>query len=68
MIHSEQVIKTKPVPTCPECGAMMILRRPKPDDDWSPFWGCMDYPDCRGTRDILPDGRPAEDDDWLEEL
>lgn len=43
-------IRTKPEPYCPQCSAKMILRRPKPYQDWSPFWGCQKYPECKGTR------------------
>ena len=48
----------KPQPYCPDprCGARMVLRRPKPGDKWAPFWGCMRFPDCHGTRDIGEDG------------
>ncbi len=41
---------------CPDCGATMIKRVPKPDDIWFAFWGCRNFPDCRRTRAILPDG------------
>ena len=58
-----QVIRTKPVPYYPDCGLQMVLRRPRPNQDWSPFWGCSQYPECRGTRDIGPDGKPERDDD-----
>ena len=27
----------------------MKLRRPKPGDEWSAFWGCGRYPNCDGT-------------------
>lgn len=53
-----RVVKTYPKPHCPECGAQMKLRRPKKNDTWEMFWGCSCYPDCSGSRDILPDGRP----------
>lgn len=56
-------IKTKPVPYCPICGAQMCLRRPRQDQTWQPFWGCSQYPDCRGTRNIGPDGRPETDEE-----
>jgi ssDNA-binding Zn-finger/Zn-ribbon topoisomerase 1 len=56
---SEQVIKTKPAPYCPDCGAKMALRKPRhPNQHFDAFWGCTEYPDCFGKRDILPDGRP----------
>jgi len=56
-------IRTKPVPYCPECGAQMKLRRPGPNADWEPFWGCNRFPHCRGTRQIMDDGTPEPDDD-----
>lgn len=36
------------VPTCPECTARMVRRRNRRDGN--EFWGCLKYPDCRGTR------------------
>lgn len=59
-----QTIRTKPEPYCPECGAKMALRRPRPEQDWLAFWGCSEYPDCRGTRNVGSDGRPEADDDY----
>ena len=32
---------------CPECGKRMKSRTGK----YGVFWGCSDYPNCRGTRD-----------------
>jgi len=43
------LIRVAPAPSCPKCGARMILRRPRPGDEWKPFWGCGDYPTCDGT-------------------
>ena len=61
-------IRTKPEPYCLECDAKMILRRPSGNQTWDPFWGCSQYPDCRGTRSINSDGTPAgiddDDVDW----
>ena len=54
-------IRTKPKPYCPECGAQMKLRRPRSNQRWEAFWGCEDYPDCRGTRNIDSDGLPEDD-------
>jgi len=31
---------------------------------FEPFWGCSQFPDCKGTRNILPNGRPEMDDDY----
>jgi len=61
---STDVIITKPEPYCPSCGARMVLRRPKPNQKWKPFWGCSQFPDCHGTRNINPDGTPQDDDDY----
>ena len=31
---------------------------------WDPFWGCENYSEdgCKGSRNIMPDGRPEEDE------
>ena len=57
-------IQTKPEPYCPLCGAKMVLRRPKPHQDWKPFWGCSQWPDCNGKRQIREDGKPDNDEEW----
>ena len=36
----------EPVPTCPRCKSPMIRRISK----FGKFWGCTQYPQCRGTR------------------
>ncbi len=55
-------IRLKPEPNCPDCGGKMVLRRPSVKQDWKPFWGCADFPDCRGTLNINEDtGIPIED-------
>jgi len=53
---------------CPDCGAIMIKRVPKPDDTWFAFYGCRNYPECRVTRAILPDGSIEPEVDPLEDL
>lgn len=58
-------IQTKPEPSCPECGAKMKLRKPGLGQHWKAFWGCPDYPECRGTREIMSDGTPEPDDEFL---
>lgn len=55
-------IRTSPIPYCPDCGAAMALRRPRPGQDWNPFWGCSLFPDCRGKRGIDEDGLPIVDE------
>ena len=40
-------------PACPSCGKTMVLRTArKGTNAGSQFWGCRDYPDCRGFRKI----------------
>ena len=55
-------IQTEPKPHCPECGAQMTLRRPRPGQAWEPFWGCFQYPDCQGKRNVGADGKPETDE------
>lgn len=41
------------VPACPACGAAMKKRVAKRGaDSGGEFWGCVQYPGCRGTRNI----------------
>ncbi len=41
------------VPICPSCGAPMIKRRAsKGNNTGSEFWGCSNYPKCRGIINI----------------
>ena len=42
---------------CPTCGGPMVSR--KNTRSGQRFWGCQDYPKCKGTRDS--DGRSADD-------
>ena len=40
-----------PPPTCPQCGAPMVLRTAaKGANAGNRFWGCPNYPRCRGIR------------------
>ncbi|MBN1255815.1 MAG: topoisomerase DNA-binding C4 zinc finger domain-containing protein [Deltaproteobacteria bacterium] len=34
------------IPNCPKCGDLMKLRTGK----FGKFWGCVNYPNCKGTR------------------
>jgi ribosomal protein L37AE/L43A len=36
-----------PVPTCPKCKSPMVRRTGK----FGPFWGCKQYPRCKGSRE-----------------
>jgi ssDNA-binding Zn-finger/Zn-ribbon topoisomerase 1 len=37
-------------PVCPHCGKRMVLRNNAQTGD--PFFGCSEFPRCRGTRDV----------------
>lgn len=39
----------EPAPACPECGNPMRLRKPR--SGGKTFWGCSNFPACRGTRE-----------------
>jgi len=48
---SQQVIteKESATPRCPKCGIEMVLRKAKTgSNQGGQFWGCPDYPRCRG--------------------
>jgi restriction system protein len=45
--HPKAVVQ----PLCPKCSKPMVLRTAKQGSNaGSSFWGCVDYPACRGTR------------------
>lgn len=40
-------------PSCPKCGSAMVMRTAKRGDNaGSLFWGCSQYPACRGLRAV----------------
>jgi four helix bundle suffix protein len=55
--HSDPTNPSNPTdpqpPNCPTCGALMALRTAKSGKTpGSQFWGCTNYPDCKGTAKI----------------
>jgi four helix bundle suffix protein len=45
--------QTEPAPRCPRCGQLTALRTVKSGPKAGrQFWGCTDYPDCRGIVDL----------------
>lgn len=45
--------KIDEIPSCPKCGAPMILRTAtKGENKGSQFWGCSKFPKCRGIRQL----------------
>ncbi len=48
-------------PVCPLCGKPMVRREQKRGDRaGSEFWGCSDYPRCRGSRTIAQRSQSAQ--------
>lgn len=44
---------------CPDCGGKMLSR----SSQYGVFWGCLKYPECKGTRDV--NGRSKADrEEW----
>ena len=45
-------------PPCPKCGQPMVLRVVKEEGPHKGkrFWGCRDFPRCRGVREYVPAG------------
>jgi four helix bundle suffix protein len=47
---SNQSDLTDHIPACPKCGKPMALRTARSGkNEGSQFWGCSNYPDCKGT-------------------
>jgi restriction system protein len=47
---SDRTNQTDPIPRCPLCGQLMALRTAKTGPKAGrQFWGCTDYPECRGV-------------------
>lgn len=42
---------------CPDCNKKMVSRKGK----YGTFWGCSDYPNCRGTRDSMGRSKAERD-------
>ncbi|MBN1313851.1 MAG: topoisomerase DNA-binding C4 zinc finger domain-containing protein [Anaerolineales bacterium] len=46
---STETVEDSSIPTCPKCGSEMILRTTsKGPNEGKQFWGCPNYPRCRG--------------------
>lgn len=52
-IRTEARANQEDAPACPECGKPMTRRRAKTGKNaGKDFWGCIGYPECRGTREM----------------
>jgi len=50
---SDPTDPTDQIPNCPCCGKAMVLRTAKTGKNAGrQFWGCSDYPDCKGASDL----------------
>jgi len=48
--QSDRSDPTDQIPPCPQCGKPMVLRTAKSGKNaGSQFWGCSDYPNCKGV-------------------
>jgi hypothetical protein len=53
------IIKEKPL--CPICNIPMVVRMVKfGENKGSKFWGCSDFPNCKGNRNFENQTRPSE--------
>ncbi len=54
--HKAKVESLALAPTCNNCGSAMRLVKPRPTDNWKPFWGCTQYSltGCKGSARHLP--------------
>ena len=51
--RSDQSDPTDLIPDCPQCGKAMVLRTAKTGKHaGKQFWGCSDYPDCKGVVEL----------------
>ena len=51
----------EPPPKCPKCGREMVLRvAEKGGNIGLHFWGCSQYPACKGAVDLVGSGKPKK--------
>jgi ssDNA-binding Zn-finger/Zn-ribbon topoisomerase 1 len=47
---TDPIDPTDQIPDCPACGKLMVLRTAKKGTSaGQSFWGCSNYPDCKGV-------------------
>ncbi|PKO94023.1 MAG: nuclease [Betaproteobacteria bacterium HGW-Betaproteobacteria-1] len=55
--HVKNIVAKKEnndVPSCPKCGGSMVLRETKKGQNiGKQFWGCTNFPQCRGIMNVL---------------
>ncbi len=50
MAIRKRISEPRNKPSCPKCGGRMTLRERHSDGEQ--FWGCVNYPDCKGTEPL----------------
>jgi restriction system protein len=51
--RQDQTDPTDLIPACPQCGKPMVLRTARSGKNaGKEFWGCSDYPDCKGVVEL----------------
>lgn len=51
--QSNEVKEETAQPTCPKCGAPMVLRTAKKgNNSGNQFYGCTNFPKCRGIKSL----------------
>jgi len=49
MDRTDRTDRSDKIPSCPDCGGTMVLRTAKTGGNkGNPFWGCSNYPKCKG--------------------
>jgi predicted RNA-binding Zn-ribbon protein involved in translation (DUF1610 family) len=53
-VEPKTLVQEEPeIPKCPKCGTDMVLRTAKSGaNQGKQFWGCRNYPNCRGIINI----------------
>lgn len=55
---------TDKTPKCPDCGHLMVQR----ESQYGKFWGCRQYPICKGTRKLDWEKKEKKDDSYWNQL
>ena len=63
-VRSDRSVGSQTPPACPNCAKPMRLRTARQGKNaGTRFWGCRDYPDCKGTRPLEASGKQQKSSD-----